>query len=185
MNRKQSEFPKLYDWYHKLEKSDRNADLSALLLGKLENAKNARERLALMSILEGEYNNQGRYDDAISIIRQQILLEPENPIHLIHLSENFLYYGNKLDDALASIEAAIILADTARNFRRHARATKARIAIASRNNAMLENCLNEIVDVQLHDGQLDVGRERDILDRAPKEALSEKVIKRYESYLND
>jgi hypothetical protein len=67
-------------------------------------------------------------------------------------------------------------------FRRHALATKARIALALNAHAVVEDVLRRIMALTFTRGNIDIGVERDILDRLPPDSIDPQVARAYDDY---
>jgi hypothetical protein len=70
-------------------------------------------------------------------------------------------------------------------FRRQALATKARIALELKDYAVVEEVMRQIMGLTMTHGHVDIGAERDILDRLPPDSIAADVAEAYDAYCRE
>jgi hypothetical protein len=108
---------------------------------------------------------------------------PLHPLPLLSLVSQKLYAEEDPAAALPFAIKAVAIADSAREFRRHARANLLRVASALKDAALVEKCLNEIMDLDLAPGEPDVAPEADLLVHAKAAGVELSVLHGYRSFL--
>lgn len=170
-------------WYEDLRRTHTNEEiLGALEVRIRKNVDDAAVRWDLNWILASEYCLRGDYAASEAIYRQMFDDDPDDPLPLIRLSEQRLYYEESPEAAMALIDAALVAAYRSGDFRRHALAVKARIALQLKHYVAVEGVLKAIMQLQLGPDSVDIGRERDILDRLPPGSIDSEVARRYDEY---
>src|SRR5262245_57719958 len=101
---------------------------------------------------------------------------------LISLAGQKLYFENRPELAMSIIDRAIPVAYRSGVFRRHALATKARIALQLKRYDVVESVLKDILQLTFNRRNFDIGRERDILDRLPPGSIDPEVARQYDKF---
>ena len=83
---------------------------------------------------------------------------------------------------MSFIDRAIPVAYRSGVFRRHALATKARIALKLKRYDIVEGILKDILQLTFTRKNVDIGRERDILDRLPPGSIDPEVARQYDEF---
>lgn len=140
------------------------------------------DRYQLASILKGLLVETGRDQEALHVVEEMIKRFPDDVrFPIAKASLNFYFLGNP-EQALVSIDKALARARRTGFFRREALGVKARILLKLGLGDQLSQTLEEIMGFEMKDGVPDIGRERDFVDRAPSELISEDLRTRYNAF---
>ena len=107
---------------------------------------------------------------------------PDNVQLLMKRANYDLYVFDDPKEALKSIDVALERAYRSGSFRREALGYKARILLKLGRGDELSDVLEEIMSLQIVKGMLDIGRERDFVDRAPPGFIRKNVLDRYNEF---
>lgn len=130
-----------------------------------------------------EYLVRNDFEAATAILLQEIQRRPQAPMPLLTLAEQKHFYEGKADEAVAIAARALALADKANEFRRHARAVLLRSASDAGDVELVRTCLREIIELDRREGEIDVGKEDDLLVRAQKLKIEKELLDRYKVFL--
>lgn len=175
---------RIHKWYSALEREKRNEDLAPTICERFSRAVSEEERRTYTSVLVSEYERQGRYDEASEVLLKEAIDRPDDPFPLLRLAELRLYYENDPERALEIVDQAIVRAVKSGDFRRYSLGVKARVTLSLEDYETLEQCLREIIGLEVTSEAVDIGKERDFFDRTPDGAISEDVRKAYEDFLS-
>lgn len=169
-------------WYEQLRRNAPDIDIIAALEEQVRHESDARKLHALRFHLASEHKGRGNYAAAEVVYLADSAANPDEPLPLIWLAEQKLYFQEDPQGALATIERAIEVAMRSGLFRRQAWATKARIALALDNFAVVESAMRHIMGLTFTPGNQDIAVERDILDRLPPDGIDPAVARAYDAY---
>jgi hypothetical protein len=164
-------------------KQDRRADQSPFYLGLIEEHTDQTVLDFLWDSLRHEYLLHDKFEAATEIALKGIAARPLHPIPLLALVGQKHYSEKNPAVALPLGIKAVALADGVREFRRHARAMLLRVASDLGDTALVEQCLVEIMDLDLAPGEPDVAREADLLVHAKHVGVEKAVQYRYRAFL--
>jgi hypothetical protein len=136
----------------------------------------------LKTLLAMDHASAGNYASAEAIRCQLFEEDPDDPMPLITLAEQKLYYDERPEDAMRIIDTALEPAYRSGTYRRHALAVKARIALQLEQYHLVEDVMRKIMELQFERGNFDIGRESDILERLPPGSIDPEVARRYDEY---
>ncbi len=176
-------YDEIWEWSRRIRRIKPVEEVEQEIQKKLQTAVLPMEIIALKSELVSVLQEMKKYDAAVSTIRELIALDNNSALPHLSLAQHYLYAEERPDKALEACGLADTAARSSGHFVRHTLATKARIGIALRRHDIVEECLREIPLLKIGEGRRDVGRERDIFDRADKTQISESVLRAYEKYL--
>ncbi len=171
------------DRYLALRQQHRGADLTPFLLAMLDETGDEDVRDQIRSTLRQEYLLHGNIEAATKLALQAIAKRPLAPMPLLALVSQKHYSEGNPAAALPLAIEAVALADAAREFRRHARATLLRVAAALGDTDLVRSCMVEIMNLTLTRGEPDVGREADVLALAEKAGVEREILDRYAEFL--
>ncbi|QIP08538.1 hypothetical protein [Bradyrhizobium symbiodeficiens] len=97
-------------------------------------------------------------------------------------AEVYLHSSADFSEAVKWADVAIERANRQRCWQREALGFKARILLKFGRGDELSDLLEEIMALRLKKGALDVGRERDFVDRAPPGLIRKDVLDRYNEF---
>ena len=149
---------------------------------RLQTETDAEIRHSLNFELAGAYNMTGRYDEAERIYLMLFDQSPDEPMPLISLAGQKLYFEDDPAAAMPVIDRAIEAAYRSSNFRRLALGTKARIALAQGKFKVVESVLRRLLQLTHDKRGADIALERDFFDRLPPGAINETVARRFDHY---
>lgn len=172
----------IHRWYREWRRQTRDIDIVPALEERIRNETDAARLQHLRFLLASEHKERGDYAAAEAVSLADIAANPDELMPLISLAEQKLFYEEKPEAALPIINRAVELAMRAGIFRRHALATKARIALALQDYAAVEDVLRRITALTFTRGNLDIGAERDFFDRLPPGSIDPQVARAYEEY---
>jgi tetratricopeptide (TPR) repeat protein len=147
---------------------------------KAESDEETTQSLAF--ILASEFGRQERYGEAETILLNLSERNPAEPYPLIALAEQKLYYEEKPDEALEIVESAIERARASGNFRRNALGVKARIAEKLQRYDLIADIIREIMTIKFAESRIDVGLERDFVDRLPSGVVAAELVQQYDEF---
>jgi hypothetical protein len=177
------EYFEVHKWYQNLRSSDKRGDHTASILKRIDTSENGLELRALNEVLHTEYLFQDRILDAIVLMEQEVRAHPTDSLMAITLAGDYLYHLEDAKTSLIKIETAWQKAKASGDFQRHALNTMARVALALDRYDLLEDCLWQIIQIDVRPHQMDVGRESDFFDNADKSRLPDELILRFQDYL--
>jgi hypothetical protein len=167
-----------------LIRQDRTANLTSYYLELLVSHSNDEiVRSHLHQSLMHEYQRHGDFKAATEIALMAIADRPSHPMPVLGIVSQKLYAENDPAAALPFAIKAVVLADSIREFRRHARANLLRVASALGDTVLVEKCLVEIIGLELEPGEPDVAREADLLVHAKAAGVGLSILHRYRSFL--
>jgi len=166
-----------------IKKTNRDADVTGILLEAFDNAVDNEERVHILSSLASEYQTMSRSDDAEQTIRKAITISPQSPELWIKLAEHFHYHDVDLEKALAVTETAVDKAMDEGNFVRQALGVRVRIATEARHYSVVEKTLRTLLDYEPKPGTIDVKLEGDFLNAIPVGKIDEAVMNAYKEAL--
>ena len=169
-------------WYRELVMSNRGRKITPMIEKRMEGESNRMVFEELRSLLAMEHSREGNYAAAEAIHLQEFEEDPDDPMPLISLAGQKLYYEDQPELAMSFIDRAISVAYRSGIFRRHALATKARIALELKRYDVVESVLKDILQLTFNRKNFDIGRERDILDRLPPGSIDPEVARQYDEY---
>jgi tetratricopeptide (TPR) repeat protein len=170
-------------WYENLRRTHTSTQIIEALQDRIRNnVDGAAARWELNWTLASEYCDRGDHAAAEAIYRRIFDDDPDDPLPLIRLSEQKLYYEAAPEEAMGLIDIALSSAYRSGDFRRHALAVKARIALQLKQYKAVEDVLKAIMQLEFNPESVDIGRERDILDRLPPGTIDEEIARRYDQY---
>jgi tetratricopeptide (TPR) repeat protein len=171
-------------WYRSLCRKHRHAHdkIIKAIEDRIRDKPDAAEVDDLYGMLAGEYGFHGDHGAAEGIHRRLSDKHPDDPLPLISLATNKLYYQEQPEDALQLINRALELAYRSGEFRRQALGDKARIALELKRYDIVEGVLREIMQLKVDPEVPDIGRERDFFDRLPPGSIDAEVARQYDEY---
>jgi tetratricopeptide (TPR) repeat protein len=174
---------RITDWYDELWQSNRKEDHTELIRGKLQERIDESSRLALEDALKLELIRCERYDEAIDLIKQRIVKDPNDVQSRISLASAYLYYKENAVTALKYAEIAYNFSKKQNLLRRHALSVLARTAKALGRYSLLEKCIREIM-VTAPSEPFDAGIEADFVEGLPAAALSKELLEKFENFIS-
>jgi Protein of unknown function len=172
----------LIRWYEEWRRDSHDVDIVPALEERIRTETDAARLRHLRFLLASEHQQRGDYAAAEAVHLADIAANPDEPMPLIFLAGQKLYQEEKPEAALPIIDRAIEVAMRTGMFRRHALATKARIALALNDHAAVEDVLLRIMALTFTRGNADIGVERDFFDRLPPGSIDPQVATAYEEY---
>jgi|SRR5215470_7798311 len=169
-------------WYRELVMGNRRRKIAPIIEKRMEGESDWLVLSELRSLLAMEHSREGNYAAAEAIHLQEFEEDPDDPMPLISLAGQKLYYEDQPELAMSFIDRAISVAYRSGIFRRHALATKARIALELKRYDVVESVLKDILQLTFNRKNFDIGRERDILDRLPPGSIDPEVARQYDEY---
>lgn len=172
----------LHQWYDLLLKTREDRDIIEEITHRMEAESDSEAARSLAFILATEFRRQARYGDAENILLELSEQDPIEPYPLIDLAGQKLYYEQRPDEALDIIERAVERARASGSFRRNALGVKARIAEKLRRYDLIAEVLKEIMTIKFVELRVDVGIERDFVDRLPSDVIDRKLLEQYNEF---
>ena len=149
---------------------------------RLQTETDEEIRRSLNFELAGAYNMTERYDEAERIYLMLFNQSPDEPVPLMCLAGQKLYFEEDPAAAMPVIDRAIEAAYRSCNFRRATLGVKARIALAQEKFDVVEDVLRQLLQLTHDSRGADISVERDFFDRLPPGAINETVARRFDHY---
>jgi hypothetical protein len=172
----------VYQWYEDVERTSVGLDVIHAIEERIDSEPDAAKRRELKFILAREFNQEEDYAACEVIYLGLFETKPEDPIPLIKLAEQKLYFEKQREAAMRIIDRAIEAAYDSGNCRRNALGVKARIALAMEDFKIVEGVLIRIMQLGFEYGNVDVGFWRDFFDRLPPGSIDPEVARQYDEH---
>ena len=172
----------LHRWYDELQKTCADQEIIARITNRLSAEGDKQAVRSLILILASEFRRQERYGEAETILLDLSESDPVEPYPLIELACQKLYDEEKPVEALEIVERALGRARASGHFRRNALGVKARIAEKLRRYDLIAEVLREIMTIKFGESRVDVGVERDFVDRLPSGVIDAALLRRYDEF---
>jgi tetratricopeptide (TPR) repeat protein len=169
-------------WVEDARQAGGDRHVARAIEARLESEEDEEIRSSLNFELAGIYKMAGRYDEAERIYLMLFNQSPDEPMPLISLAGQKLYYEEDPAAAMPVIDRAIEAAYRSNNFRRLALGVKARIALAQEKYDVVEGVLRRLLQLTHDKRGVDIAPERDFFDRLPPGAINETVARRFDHY---
>jgi tetratricopeptide (TPR) repeat protein len=173
---------RITDWYDELWQSNRKDDHTELIRWRLQENVDESSRLALEDALKLELIRCERYDEAIDLIKQRIVKDPNDLQSRISLASAYLYYKENPVAALKYAEIAYKFSKKQNLLRRHALSVLARTSKVLGRYSLLEKCIREIM-VTAPSEPFDAGIEADFVEGLPAEVLSKELLDKFADFI--
>jgi tetratricopeptide (TPR) repeat protein len=175
-----NKFQNVHKWHERLRRTCSNEEIVEDIKRRMEAERDLEIVRTLALILASEFREQQRYGAAENISLDLSQKDPIEPYPLINLAEQKLYYEQKIDEALEIVDEAIKRARACGNFHRNALGVKARIAEKMRRYDLIADVMKEIMTIEYR--RVDVGVERDFVDRLPPGAIDAELVEKYNEF---
>jgi tetratricopeptide (TPR) repeat protein len=175
----------VYRWYEDVERTSVGIEAIHILKERIDSEPDALKRRELKLILAQEYKQEENYAACETIYLQLFETKPDDPVPLMKLAEQKLYFERQPEAAMRIIDRAIEAAYGSGNFRRNALGVKARIALAMEDFAIVEGVLIRIMQLGFEYGNTDAGFRRDFFDRLPPGSIDPEVARQYDEYCRE
>jgi hypothetical protein len=172
-------------WYEDLRRAAPDVDIIPVLQERIPRESDPRKLHALRFCLVEQHGLRHDRAGAEAVYLADIAANPDETLTLISLAGLKLYGEGKPEAALPIIDRAVAVAMRTGIFRRHALATKARVALELKDYAGVEDVMRQIMGLTMTRGHIDVGAERDILDRLPPGSIAADVAQAYDAYCRE
>jgi tetratricopeptide (TPR) repeat protein len=175
----------VYLWYEDVERTSVGIEAIHVLQERIDSEPDAAKRRELKFILAQEHYQEEDYAACEAIFLQLFETKPDDPMPLIKLAEQKLYFEKQPEAAMCIIDRAIEAAYGSGNFRRNALGVKARIALAMEDFEIVEGVLIRIMQLGFEYGNTDVGFRRDFFDRLPPGSIDPEVARQYDEHYRE
>jgi hypothetical protein len=175
-------FVSLHTWYDQLQRTYAGDEIVEKIKSRLRNEDDQESARLLAFILAGEFREQQRYAEAEHVMLDLSERDQAEPYPLISLAGQKLYDEQKPDEALGIIDKAIERARASGAFRRNALGVKARIAEKLQRYDLIPDILREIMTIKFAESRVDVGVERDFVDRLPAGVVDAALLQQYDEF---
>ena len=172
-------------WCTNLRESAPDVDIIPILQARIRDERHPAKLHALRFELAMAHGLRQDHAAAEAVYLADIAANPDEPLPLISLAVLKQVQESRPDAALPIIDRAVAVAMRTGIFRRHALATKARIALELKEYATVEEILRQIMGLTMTRGHIDIGAERDILDRLPPASIAADVAQAYDAYCRE
>jgi hypothetical protein len=172
----------VYRWYEDVERTSAGLELIHALEERIDGEPDAAKSRELKLILAQEYKQEENYAAGEAIYLQLFEAKPDDPVPLIKLAEQKLYFERQPEAAMRVIDQAIKVAYGSGNFRRNALGVKARIALVMQDFKAVGDVLIRIMQLGFESGNIDVGFMRDFFDRLPPGSIDPEVVRQYDEH---
>ena len=175
----------VYRWYEDAERKSVGLALIHVLKDRIDSEPDGAKRRELKFILAQEYKQEEDYAACEGIYVELFETKPDDPLPLIKLAEQKLYFERQPEAAMRVIDRAIDVAYGSGNFRRNALGVKARIALAMGDFQIVEGVLTQIMQLGFEYGNIDAGFRRDFFDRLPPGSIDPEVARQYDEHYRE
>ena len=172
----------LHDWIEEARRAGGFPNVARAVEARLQTEVDEEVRHSLNFELAGAYNMTGRYGEAEHIYLMLSDQSPDEPVPLMCLAGQKLYFEEDPAAAMPVIDRAIEAAYRSSNFRRAALGVKARIALALERFDVVEDVLRRLLQLTHDKRGADIAVERDFFDRLPPGAINETVAGQFDDY---
>jgi tetratricopeptide (TPR) repeat protein len=172
----------LHKWYQQLQQRCAGSEIIDEIRNRMRVESDPEALRSLEFILADEFRQQERYREAEGVLLDISERSPAEPYPLIALAEQKLYYEGRLEEALEIVEKALERARASGTFRRNALGMKARIAEKLRRYDLISGILREILTMKGSVRLVDVGVERDFVDRLPAGVIEAELLQEYDEF---
>jgi hypothetical protein len=169
-------------WVADARKAGGDLNVARAIEARLESEADEEICRSLNFELAGIYKMAGRYDDAERIYLMLSDQLPDEPVPLMCLAGQKLYFEDDPAAAMPVIDRAIEAAYRSGNFRRAVLGVKARIALAQEKFNVVEDVLRRLLQLTHDKRGVDIALERDFFDRLPPGAINETVARQFDHY---
>jgi tetratricopeptide (TPR) repeat protein len=169
-------------WVEDARRTGGDVNVARAIEARLESEPDQEVRSSLNFELAMAYKMTGRYREAERIYLMLFNQSPDEPMPLISLAGQKLYFEDDPAAAMGVIDRAIEAAYRSANFRRLALGVKARIALAQEKFDVVEDVLRRLLQLTHDKRGVDIAPERDFFDRLPPGAINETVARRFDHY---
>jgi tetratricopeptide (TPR) repeat protein len=183
--RLQDPINEVYLWYEDVERTSVGIEAIHVLQERIDSEPDAAKCRELKFILAQEHKHEEDYAVCEAIYLQLFETKPDDPVPLIKLAEQKLYFEEQPEAAMRIIDRAIEVAYGSGNFRRNALGVKARIALAMEDFEIVEGVLTRIMQLGFEYGNIDVGFRRDFFDRLPPGSIDPEVARQYDEHYRE
>lgn len=168
-------------WIRELRKEEPLSRIIHRVVERLEKA-DERDHRFLSGELVLLLREDNRNAEALDVLNDLLRRDPDDVRAAISKASIYLYSLDQPEEALRSINDAVVRAHRTGAFRREALGDKARILLKLTRGDELSDVLEEIISLQVVPGVPDIGRERDFVDRAPPGLIRKNVVDRYNEF---
>jgi tetratricopeptide (TPR) repeat protein len=169
----------VYQWYEDVERTRVGLELIHAIEERIDSELDGAKRRELRFILAREHKQEDDYAASEAVYLQLLERKPDEPVPLIKLAEQKLYFERQPEAAMGIIDRAIEVAYGSGNFRRNALVVKARIALVTEDFETVQRVLTQIMQLGFEYGNIDVGFRRDFFDRLPPGSIDSEVARQF------
>ena len=172
----------IYRWRDEWRRVHVESDIISTIKDKIHRESHPIKLRILRNFLAEEHRDRGEYGDSEALYLESFNMDPSEPMPLIVLAGQKLSDEDDPEAAMRIIDRAIEVAFRSGTYRRHALGVKARVALRLEDYHVVETVLRQIMKLKFARGNVDVGRERDFLDRLPSGSINPEVARQYDEY---
>ena len=165
-----------HDWVASLRRENMSADVSGQIEARLSLTDDPIERAELLFLLSGELFRHSKDREAEAVAQRYVEEFPQNVRAWINSAELRSMSGYRSELAAPAIEQAIALAKESGEFLRECYGVKARIALAMKDNALLNEAIRQMIELGPRKDLVDIGVESDFVERAPDGSIEPDVM---------
>jgi hypothetical protein len=179
----QVQIDSLWDWYLAAIRGGSTPSLVEEIAGRLAVTVDPDMRREIYAVILGEARRLDRPDLYRRYTGEALLEFPDDIILYTGLSSVSLILDGDPDRALVENAQALSLARQARRYRRYCLGQLCRIAVSIGDRDLWKQGLEEIMSFVLAEGEVDIGRERDLIENLPEEFASDPIVELYTEFL--
>jgi hypothetical protein len=178
----QDPIDEVHRWCEQLEKTSVGVDLIRAIEERMDGETHPAKQRELKFILAQEHLREDDCAASEVVYLQLFAAVPDDPMPLIKLAEQKLYFERQPAAAMRIIDRAIEVAYEYGSFRRNALSVKARIALATKDCSTIESVLSRIIELGFEQGNIDTGIMRDFFDRLPPGSIDPELARQYDEH---
>lgn len=175
----------IHSWYSRISNQRARGGPPDSLEHELQQFQSDSSKSELLLTLVSDFQLRGNYQAAENLIQAEIELDPRDPRMRLLMVSHYFYNSEEFDKALNASNEALSEARKSGMFIREVHGVRARIALKTNDNKLLRQSVQEIIDLGLMPNAIDVGMERDFVDRAPSGVISDETKQQFESLYQD
>ena len=183
--RRRDPVEEIHRWHQDWQQRQPDTDIIPVLEDRIRRETHPSRLHTLRYFLADAHRDRGNYAASEAVFLADFEANPAEPMPLIFLAGQKLYYEEQPEAAMPVIDRAVEVALRSGTFRRHALGVKARIALALDRHDVVEDVLRQLLVLTFTRGNADCGVERDFLDRLPPGSIDGDVARAYDEYCRE
>ncbi len=170
----------IYVWHKRIVRDRLLGGPPASLEAELQQFRDDTPAEEIVSTLIGDFQIRGNDAAAEAWISGEIAADPRDVRRRVRLVGHYLHFSKEFEKALTASDAALTEARRCGMFVRECLGDRARIALSVKDDKLLCQTVQAIIDLGVGPDEIDIGVERDFIERAPDGAIPGALLQDYE-----